>query len=99
MIAAALSRPRLVPLLSILAGALFAAYVALMVTTILFASLQTQLSQEVQDKHMQIAKLETTYYGSVAEIDSADPHALGYVTPKRVEYVTEAQAPGMAFAH
>jgi hypothetical protein len=98
MIAVALTRPRLVPALSASIGVLVAAYVALMVTTIIFASLQTQLAQDVQDKHMQIAKLEDSYYASVATLDSTDPHALGYVKPAHVQYLTEASLPNLTFA-
>lgn len=95
----ALTHPRLVPLLTVLAGSLVAAYVALMVTTIIFASLQTQLAQEVQVKHMAISKLENAYYDSVAKLDSADPQTLGYVTPSRVQYLTQATLPNLTFAH
>lgn len=99
MIAAhTLTRSRLIPLLSILMGALLAAYVALMVATILFASLQTQLAQNVQEKRMDIAKLESTYYVAVANLDGTDPHALGYVTPSHVQYVSQAAMPNFAFA-
>lgn len=98
MIAVAIARPRLIPALSATAGVLVAVYVALMVTTIIFASLQTQLAQDVQDKHMQIAKLENSYYASVATLDSTDPHTLGYVKPAHVQYLSEASLPNLTFA-
>lgn len=98
MIAVAIARPRLLPLLSASAGLLVAVYVALMVTTIIFASLQTQLAQEVQDKHMAISKLENAYYSSVATLDSTDPRTLGYVTPSHVQYLSEASLPNLTFA-
>lgn len=98
MIAVTLPRPRLIPLLSASAGVLVAAYVALMITTIVFASLQTQLAQNVQNKHMEIAKLETAYYASVAALDSTDPRSLGYVTPSHVQYLTQASVPNLTFA-
>lgn len=93
-----LARPRLIPLLTALVGTLLAAYVALIVTTILYAALQTQLAQNVQDKRMQIAKLESSYYASVASLDSTDPHALGYVTPQHVQYIAAAALPNLTFA-
>lgn len=99
MIAAVLPRPRLTPLLSATAGALVAVYVALMITTIIFASLQTQLAQNVQEKHMEIAKLEDSYYASVAQLDSTDPHSLGYVTPPHIQYLSAATLPNLTFAH
>lgn len=89
----ALSHPRLVPALYVLAGLLLAAYVALMVTTILFAALQTHLAQDVQDKRMEIAKLESVYYSKVADLDSTDPYSMGFVTPKNVHYVSAAKIP------
>ena len=42
--ALALRSPRLIPLLTLIAGTMVAVYVALMVTTILFAALQTDLA-------------------------------------------------------
>lgn len=94
----ALTNPRLVPLLYVLAGMLLAAYVALMVTTILFAALQTQLAQDVQDKRMEIAKLESLYYEGVAQRDATDPQSLGFVTPTTVHYVSAAKIPNLTFA-
>lgn len=94
----AIARPRLIPLLSVVAGALLAAYIALMVAAILFAALQTELAQGVQDKRMAITKLESAYYASVAQLDATDPHTLGYVTPKRVQYVAASALPNLTFA-
>ncbi|HWU24256.1 MAG TPA: hypothetical protein VN086_00710 [Candidatus Paceibacterota bacterium] len=98
MISVALARPRLIPLLSASAGVLVAVYVALMIATIIFASLQTQLAQDVQSKHMEIAKLENSYYSSVARLDSTDPRTLGYVKPSHVQYLSEASIPNLTFA-
>lgn len=97
-IAIALARPRLIPLLSTVAGLLVAIYVALMITAIVFASLQTHLAQEVQQKHMAIGKLEADYYAEVAQLDSVDPQSLGYVKPAHVQYLTQAALPGLTFA-
>ncbi len=95
---ATLARPRLIPLLSVIAGALIAAYVVLMVMAILFAALQTQLAQNTQDKQMEIGKLEGTYYASIAQLDATDPRSLGYVKPGNVRYVTQAPLQGLSFA-
>ncbi|MES2225958.1 MAG: hypothetical protein V4480_04105 [Patescibacteria group bacterium] len=84
--------------LGLTVGALLALYVALMISTILFASLQTQLAQNVQDKQMAIGKLESSYYDAIGQLDRTDPRALGYVTPQHVEYVTAANLPGLSFA-
>ena len=97
-IAITLVRPRLIPTLSAMVGALIAVYVALMVTTIVFASLQTHLAQEVQQKQMAIGKLESDYYAQVAQLGAMDPKSLGYVKPTRVTYLTQASLPGLTFA-
>lgn len=97
-IAITIARPRLIPALSAAVGILIALYVALMVTTIVFASLQTHLAQEVQQKQMAIGKLESDYYAQVAQLDSMDPQSLGYVKPAHVTYLTQAPLPGLTFA-
>lgn len=96
---ATIAQPRLTPILTVITGALVATYVALMISTILFAALQTQLAQNMQDSQMQISKLENTYYAAVANLDATDPHTLGYVTPQKVEYVTQASASNLTFAN
>jgi hypothetical protein len=84
--------------LGLVAGALVAAYVVIMVITILLAALETQLSQNIQTKQMAIQKLESSYFASINELDSTDPAALGYVTPKHVAYVAATEAQGLSFA-
>ncbi len=98
MNALSLTRPRIIPSLSILAAVLLAVYVALMISAILFAALQTQLAQNVQTSRMEISKLERAYYAGVAQLDSTDPHSLGFVTPTHVQYVTAAALPNLTFA-
>lgn len=97
-IALALPRPRLIPALTAAVGILIAVYVALVVTTIVFASLQTHLAQEVQHKQMAMGQLESDYYAQVAQLDSADPQTLGYVKPSHVTYLTQSTLPGLTFA-
>ncbi len=58
MIARTFTRPNLIPLLWVATGLLLAVYVALMVTTILLAALQTELAQQVQEERITIAALE-----------------------------------------
>ncbi len=84
--------------LSIACAALLATYVAIMVSTILFDALQTQLARNVQNTQMEITRLETAYYAAISELDDMDPHTLGYVTPRSVEYVTATRVPGLSFA-
>lgn len=96
--AIAFARPRLIPALTAIIGVLIAIYVALMVTAIIFASLQTHLAQEVQQKQMAIGTIEADYYTQVTQLDSTDPQSLGYVKPAQVEYLTQATLPGLTFA-
>lgn len=97
-IAITLARPRLIPTLSATVGILIAAYVGLMITTIVLASLQTHLAQEVQQKQMAIGKLESNYYAQVAQLNAVNPQSLGYVKPTHVTYLTQASLPGLTFA-
>ncbi len=84
--------------LGLIAGALVAAYVVIMVITILLAALETQLSQNIETKQMAIQKLESTYFTSIDQLDATDPASLGYVTPKHVAYVAAADDSGLSFA-
>jgi mannitol-specific phosphotransferase system IIBC component len=90
--------PRLNPALSVIAGVMLAAYVALIVTTVVFAAIQTKLAQEVQVQRMEIGKLEGKYYLAIGKLDQTDPHSLGYVTPQHVQYVSAADLPNLTFA-
>lgn len=89
---------RLVPMLVLSCAALAALYVGLMVTTILFATLQTQLASSIRDTQAAIADLETSYYQSIGKLDSTDPYAVGYVHPAQVVYVTMSAMPDLSFA-
>jgi hypothetical protein len=89
---------RLNSLLTLLVGALLAAYVALVVVTVVFAAVQTKLAQHVQEQRMEISKLETSYFAAIAALDTTDPYALGYVKPHSVQYVSAAKLPNLTFA-
>lgn len=89
---------RSVFILSAACGLLLATYVVLMVSTIVFASLQTQLARSIQDTQMEITKLESKYYDAIGSLDSVDPHALGFVTPQTVRYVSATPVSGLSFA-
>lgn len=88
---------RLVPVLALACAALGAAYIALMVTTILFATLQTQLAASIRDTQASITALEAKYYESIATLDSTDPYAIGYVRPVQVVYVSGRALPSLTF--
>lgn len=84
--------------LTIAASLLLATYVVLMVSTIVFASLQTKLAQNVQEAQMDITKLEASYYAAIGLFEAMDPYALGYVAPEDVAYVQAAQPAAVSFA-
>lgn len=79
-------------------GALVAAYVALVATTIFFASVRTDLMGEVRELESSVAALETQYYDAISTLSATDVGAAGYVTPLAVEYVASAGAPAVTRA-
>jgi hypothetical protein len=85
-------------ILGITAGALVVIYIGLMITTIVFASWQTQLARGIDDSRSRIQALEGDYYHAIAKLDSTDPYSVGLVAPSKVEYVTAARVPGLTFA-
>lgn len=90
---------RTIPVLSISVGTLFLVYLALVVTTILFATWQTQAASSISDAEAAIGALETRYYASVGSLDSTNPASLGFVHPAHVEYVAASNLPdGLTFA-
>jgi hypothetical protein len=84
---------RILTRLSYACGALFAAYVVLVVSTIYFASYKTELSSDVREREAAIVALETEYYAAVGSLTASDPGALGFVTPAAVRYVSAVGAP------
>jgi hypothetical protein len=84
--------------LGIAVAALVIVYVGLMITTIVFASWQTQLARGIDDSRSRIQALESDYYGAIAKLDSTDPYSVGLVAPSKVEYVVAARMPGLTFA-
>jgi Tfp pilus assembly protein PilN len=90
---------RLIPVLRLSAIALLVVYVGLVVTTIFFATWQTQLTSSVRDTEDQIGLLETQYYSTIARITTVNPTSAGFVTPHQVQYVAvEATRPGLSKA-
>jgi hypothetical protein len=90
---------RTIPVLSVSASILLVAYLALVVTTVVFASWQTQAASSIRDAEASIGMLESQYYASVAQLDSTDPATLGFVHPTNVQYVASAGVPhGLTFA-
>lgn len=90
---------RTIPVLSLSVGVLLFAYMALVVTTIVFATWQTQAASSISDAQAAIGTLETQYYASIGALDSTNPYSLGFVQPTQVEYVAAANLPdGLTFA-
>lgn len=80
---------RIIPVLSLSCGALVTLYVGLVVTTISFATWQTQAVNSVRVTESSIGNLEANYYTTVNRISALDPATMGFVSPAQVEYVAE----------
>lgn len=79
-------------------GALFGAYVLVMITTIYFASYASELTGSIREREASVVALETEYYAAIGVLSESDPAALGFVSPLRVEYVASAGAPAFSRA-
>lgn len=84
-------------ILSVIVAGLLSVYLTLMVTTIVFAAIRTEMAGDVRERSAQIARLESSYYDAIERIGASDPFSLGFVAPARVSYVTEAKT-GLSFA-
>lgn len=84
--------------LSVIAVGLLTVYLTLMVSTIVFAALRTDLAGQVRDRSAEIARLESSYYDAIERVGSSDPATLGFVAPAKVHYVTEVRTSGLSFA-
>ena len=87
-----------VTFLSFVAGAMFVAYVVLMIVTVMFATVQTSLALSMRETEGSITELETTYYASIAKVNATSPTAEGYVAPTDVKYAQKSVAPDLSFA-
>ncbi|MDB5265998.1 MAG: hypothetical protein JWM39_711 [Parcubacteria group bacterium] len=84
---------RTIPVLSFAVGVMLLAYMALVVTTIVFATWQTDAMSSISDAQASIGTLEAQYYASIGTLDSTDPATLGFVQPSQVEYVAASNLP------
>lgn len=89
---------RTITFLTLAAGMIFALYIVLVITTIVFATAQTSLAVEVRDTEGTISSLETTYYAQVAKDDASSPASVGLVKPADVQYAIAKPASGLSFA-
>ncbi len=81
---------RLVPMLGASCGILAVLYVTLVVTTIFFASWQSQAVSIIRTSESTIGNLESQYYSTINSVSSIDPSSLGFVAPTDVQYVAAA---------
>lgn len=87
-----------ITILGLSCGAVFAAYVGLVIATIFFASWETQLAASAGDAEARIAALETQYYDGISALNSTNIASAGYTHPAHVEYVAESGSPTFTFA-
>ncbi|MBA3789022.1 hypothetical protein H0X32_01335 [Patescibacteria group bacterium] len=91
---------RLIPILSLSCGGLVTLYIGLVVSTVFFATWQTQTVSSVRDTESAIGNLETNYYTTLTRVSAIDPHSVGYVSPSNVKYVVAVRnvSSGLTFA-
>ena len=91
---------RFIPALSVSCGALSVLYVTLVVTTIFFASWQTEAMSSVRNAESQIGNLEANYYTAINQASELSPATLGFVSPTEVTYVQQVtnSSAGLSFA-
>ena len=89
---------RLIPILSLACGSTFVVYVVLVIATIFFASLETQLSASGRETESRISSLETEYFEAIAKLHTTNVVSAGYNNPVRVEYVAASGKSTVTFA-
>lgn len=90
---------RTVSFLSVVAGGCVCAYIALVVVTVTFAAMQTQLALDVRDTESAIGQLETKYYSQVRALAATDPHTMQLSVPSSVTYAVRAEAPSLSLRY
>jgi len=89
---------RTITFLTLGAGLLFAVYLAFVIMTVVFATMQTSLAVDVRDAEGSISTLETTYYAAIAKQNASSPSSIGLVQPQDVKYAVAKPASGLSFA-
>jgi len=89
---------KLIPVLSATSVLLIGVYVTLVVTTIYFATWQTQGHAQMREVEGTIAALETEYYDAISRINSTNPVEHGLSAPVAVRYVTAVKSANVSFA-
>lgn len=90
---------RTISFLSFVAGGCLCAYIALVVVTVTFATVQTQLALDVRNTESSIGMLETKYYAQVSELAATDPSVMNLSEPDSVIYATRADAPNLSLRY
>ncbi len=75
---------------------LVSTYVALVVVTITFATMQTDLALTVRNTESTIGALEATYYQKVGVLSATDPSSMNLHKPVAVRYATKVTAPSLS---
>ena len=90
---------KIIPVLSAVTALLVGVYVTLVITTIYFATWQTQGISQIRELEGTIATLEADYYDAIARINNTDPGVHGLGEPLAVRYVTQVTtAANVSFA-
>lgn len=86
---------RTISFLSYVAGALLCSYIALVVVTVTYAAIQTDLALTMRDTESAISMVETEYYAQVSQLSATDPSTMQLGKPRMVTYATLLQAPSL----
>jgi hypothetical protein len=70
-----------------LVAVLAVAYIGLIATVMSYAALTVEFSQSVKNDEAAVAVLEGHYLDGVAQLQSLDYHAAGYVAPRATIFV------------
>ncbi|MBP6860527.1 MAG: hypothetical protein KBC38_03145 [Candidatus Pacebacteria bacterium] len=75
--------------------ALVAVYIALIISTVYFAALESDLREAIHDTEASIAALEVKYFSAVDAVAKSDPSAHGLTHPAAKRYAKELPAPSV----
>lgn len=87
---------RTLSILGVIASSLAACYVVLMITTVTFATWQTELSLAAREAETAISMLESRYYDEVGTLAATDPSSMSLGKPRAVRYAVQAAAPALS---
>jgi len=76
---------------------LLVAYLGLIGSTAVFATIQTNLERSIHETKIAIGEIEREYYDQVSRLNSLDPLTYGFVKPTDVRYVAKKDLPDISF--